>query len=162
MAPTKKQQLKARNQAAFLAAYVQVGTLLGACRKTDLSRTVHYQWLADPDYEARFVTAHEEAVETAEMEMRRRAIEGVEKPVYYRGEVVGHITEYSDALLMFMLKAEAPDKYREKIQLLTPEVMAEQLEILRAELQRRETERARALARLPTEAIEAQSSDLSD
>jgi hypothetical protein len=37
-----------------------------------------------------------------------RAVEGVERPVFQRGQQVGTIREYSDRLLMFMLKARRP------------------------------------------------------
>ncbi len=39
-----------------------------------------------------------------EAELRRRAMEGTEKPVYFRGEECGVIRNYSDALGMFLLK----------------------------------------------------------
>lgn len=57
---------------------------------------------------------------------------------------------------MFLLKAEAPDKYREKVQLLTPDVLTEQIAIMQAELQRRERERD---ASKHADAIEATSTD---
>ena len=44
-------------------------------------------------------------------EADRRAVEGVEKPVFWRGKTVGHIREYSDSLLALQLKANNPDKY---------------------------------------------------
>ena len=47
--------------------------------------------------------------------MRRRAIEGVDKPVFHNGKVVGSIREYSDTLLIFALKGSMPSKYRERI-----------------------------------------------
>jgi hypothetical protein len=34
------------------------------------------------------------ACDAIEAEMRRRAIEGVQKPVFYKGEVCGYMTEY--------------------------------------------------------------------
>jgi hypothetical protein len=50
-----------------------------------------------------------------EQEADRRAIEGVDEPVFHKGTVVGHIRKYSDTLLIFRLKALAPAKYRETI-----------------------------------------------
>jgi hypothetical protein len=41
-------------------------------------------------------------------ELRRRAVEGVEKPVFYQGQVCGHITEYSDGLLLAELQKRDP------------------------------------------------------
>ena len=43
---------------------------------------------------------------------KRRAIDGVEEPVYYRGQKVGTKKWYSDTLLMFLLKKLRPE-YRE-------------------------------------------------
>jgi len=43
----------------------------------------------------------------------RRAVEGTHDPQYYKGEVVGYKLNYSDSLLMFILRANRPDQYRE-------------------------------------------------
>ena len=39
-----------------------------------------------------------------EAEARRRAVEGVRKPVFYQGVICGWVGEYSDTLLIFLLK----------------------------------------------------------
>ncbi|MHC5536960.1 hypothetical protein ACYOEI_01645 [Singulisphaera rosea] len=52
-------------------------------------------------------------MDTLESEARRRALDGVEKPVFYRGQKCGAIREYSDALLMFLMKAARPERFRE-------------------------------------------------
>lgn len=46
-----------------------------------------------------------------ELEAQRRAVSGTEKPVYRGGTLVGHTTDYSDSMLMFLLKAKYPEKY---------------------------------------------------
>ena len=66
-----------------------------------------------------------------EAEARRRAIEGIEKPVFYKGKMCYRdevdpatgerrgtgepllIRKSSDVLLMFLLKGARPEKYRE-------------------------------------------------
>lgn len=50
-----------------------------------------------------------------EREAYRRAVDGVEKGVYYKGDRIATEHEYSDTLLIFMLKARAPEKYRENL-----------------------------------------------
>jgi len=50
----------------------------------------------------------------AEDELMRRAVEGVDRPLYHRGALVDNIKEYSDQLLMLMLRAEDPDKYADR------------------------------------------------
>ena len=34
--------------------------------------------------------------------------------MFYKGAVCGHVRRYSDTLLMFLLKAHRPEKYRER------------------------------------------------
>jgi len=59
------------------------------------------------------------ACDKAEAELYRRAVEGVEKPVTVAGnrEV---ITEYSNDLLTFLLRAHRPERYRERRELTGP------------------------------------------
>ena len=54
--------------------------------------------------------------DTLEDEAVRRAKDGVEKPVYQGGKLVGHVQEYSDTLLIFLLKGARPEKYRDRVQ----------------------------------------------
>jgi hypothetical protein len=70
-------------------------------------------------------------VDLLEAELHKRAFEGVERPVYYKGEQVGTWRFYSDALAMFLLKAHRPERYRGTVgsgavaKALTPEEQAE-------------------------------------
>jgi hypothetical protein len=52
-------------------------------------------------------------VQLLEDEAMGRAVEGVEKPISVNGELKT-IREYSDTLLIFLLKGAAPEKYRER------------------------------------------------
>ena len=49
-----------------------------------------------------------------EDEALRRAFHGSERPVFQGKELVGYVRDYSDTLLIFMLKARRPEKYRER------------------------------------------------
>ena len=64
--------------------------------------------------EAEFADAWDDAYDAGndrlEDEAHRRAVDGVERPVTYRGEVVGSVREYSDVLLMFLLRGRRPDR----------------------------------------------------
>jgi hypothetical protein len=66
-----------------------------------------------------FAAAWEEALEIAgdrfEAEAARRAVEGVEEPVYHKGSVVGHVTKYSDSLLAKLMDGSKPEKYRHNV-----------------------------------------------
>lgn len=98
----------------FLEAMARVGTIHGASRETGIHRSVHYEWMKDPEYAAAFAEAEEAAIDAMEAEARRRAVEGVTRPVYQGGRHVGDITEYSDQLLMFYLKGKRPMTWSEK------------------------------------------------
>lgn len=101
---------------AFLTAFAETGTLTHAARAADTDRSSHYYWMAnDPEYPALFVTAGQRANDSLEREARRRAVEGIDKPVYQGGKQVGAIREYSDTLLIFLMKGAIPGKYRDRV-----------------------------------------------
>ena len=60
--------------------------------------------------------AIEDAVDLLAGEARRRAT-GVNRDVYYAGKIVGSEREYSDALLMFLLRAHRPQLYRDNVKM---------------------------------------------
>lgn len=110
----------------FLDSLVETGgNVSRSCLCAGVSKVAAYAWRND---DRDFATEWDEAVETGteamEEEARRRAYRGVDKPVFYQGEECGTIREYSDTLMIFLLKARKPDKYREKIQLSVPDLDA--------------------------------------
>jgi hypothetical protein len=56
-------------------------------------------------------------VPSVKVSARRRPVAGVEEPIFYRGKKCGAIQRYSDTLLIFLLKGEKPDKYRENMKI---------------------------------------------
>src|SRR5262245_27197917 len=102
---------------AFLEALAEPGSVVHAATKAKIHRSTAYNARAD---ERAFADAWKEAeqigVELMEAEARRRAVEGCRRPVYQGGKLVGHVQEYSDTLLIFLLKAHKPEKYRERHQ----------------------------------------------
>jgi hypothetical protein len=82
-----------------------------------VGRRTHYGWLErDETYQAWFSEAQDDVGDTLEREAIRRAHDGVRKPVYQGGKRVGFIQEYSDTLLIFLLKGLRPEKYRERFE----------------------------------------------
>jgi hypothetical protein len=66
-----------------------------------------------------------QATEILEKEAWRRAREGHAEPVFQHGKQVGTIQRYSDQLLMFLLRARAPERYRDRVDVsLTPTIKA--------------------------------------
>ncbi len=111
----QSRQLKKR----FLERFAELGNISAVCRELRMARATVYVWQEhDAEFLAAFHEAEAIATEVLEEEARRRAVDGVrkEKPVYFRDELLTTVveTEYSDTLLIFLLKARAPEKYRER------------------------------------------------
>lgn len=66
---------------------------------------------SDPNFADAVDIARQMATYKLEEEARRRALHGVERDVYYKGEVVGKQLEYSDKLLTLLLQANDKDRY---------------------------------------------------
>jgi hypothetical protein len=101
---------------AFLAAYALEGNISAAAKITGIDRRNHFRWMQSQEYVEAFKQAEMEAAEHLETEARRRAVKGIDKPIYYKGEKVDTIREYSDTLLIFLMKGAMPEKYSEKFQ----------------------------------------------
>lgn len=103
-------------RAKFLEALSQGYTVAYAAQVSGRTKGRWYQIRSeDEEFKQIWDEAVEIGTEYIEDEARRRAVDGVTKPVFYQGEVCGHVQEYSDTLLVQLLKARRPEKYRENI-----------------------------------------------
>lgn len=127
---------------AFLSAYAILGSIIGAAEASGVSRASHFVWMqqkgpAAEQYRADFEAAREESTERMEAEARRRAVDGINEPVIYKGELMGiwvnevgervgegtpgakfvplTVKKHSDVLLIFMLKGAMPEKYKDRV-----------------------------------------------
>jgi len=101
----------------FLEYLRQTCNVTKACELSRISRRSAYEWRADDEsFRADWQKALEIATDLLEDEAVRRAKDGVDRPVYQGGELVGHVREYSDTLLIFLLKGAKPEKYRERFE----------------------------------------------
>ena len=104
-------------KAAFLEAYAKTGIVRPAAEIAGVSRQTVYEWQEhDEAFTIGFNQARQAADDAIRAEIHRRAIEGIDKPVYQGGRMVGTIREYSDTLLIFQAKARMPE-YRDKQQI---------------------------------------------
>lgn len=112
---------KASDQATFLEAFAIYGNIVRACLETVIPRRTVYKWRRhnekgeplDPEFMELFEVARDEAVKTLEAEAWRRAVDGDITPTTVAGERVD-VYRKSDTLLIFLLKAHAPEKYRDR------------------------------------------------
>ena len=106
----------ARRRGRFLRALAATGNVSAAARAAGIARATAYAARGgDADFAVAWAAALEDAVDALELEARRRAMVGVDTPHYYGGKVAGRVIKYSDSLLMFLLRAHRPERYREVV-----------------------------------------------
>lgn len=114
---TPKPRRKAKWEKAFLSYLSATGNISEAALRAGVERSTAYRlYESAPDFAEAWNTALETACDALELEARRRAFIGVEKPVFYQGEECGRIREYSDTLLITLLKAHRPGRFRERVE----------------------------------------------
>ncbi len=92
-------------RARVLAEFAACGQITKACEVVGIARDTHYDWLQRyPEYRTAFEKARERAADVLEDEAWRRAHEGIERWTTVAGKEKLQ-REYSDNLLMFLLKA---------------------------------------------------------
>lgn len=111
--PTPKKGKPEDWRVAFLEALADTGSVVRAVKVAKVHRSTAYEHRnADPAFAEAWREAEKIATEVMEDEARRRGVEGTLKPVFQGGKRVGEVREYSDTLLIFLLKARDP-KYRD-------------------------------------------------
>ena len=106
---------------AFLEVVRETGNVTLAAQHVGQSRNqVHDVRQRSKRFAAQWDDALEEATDLLEAEAWRRAVIGVEKPRYYKGEVVGSTKKYSDPLLMFLLEAYDPQMFGDGVKVEQP------------------------------------------
>ncbi len=112
--PTMQQTQCWHNQERVLGAIQRTGTMHSAAMAAGLTVWAVDRWVTTDLYS--FKKRREMALQVyddmLDAEIDRRAVEGVDKPVIYKGEITGTYKEYSDNLLMFRRKQRDPS-YRD-------------------------------------------------
>lgn len=97
----------------FLELLEKSANVRGSARALNLSTSNLYKERErDPKFAHEWDEACEFAIDALEEEARRRAFEGYDKPVFYKGNLCGSIREYSDSLLMFLLNGLRSSKFK--------------------------------------------------
>lgn len=99
----------------FLEKLEMTASITRACKLSKVGRRTVYDWInADPDFVKELEESKRIAIDALQDEAVRRAFEGTIKPVYQGGKKVGKIREYSDTLMVLLLKGNMPDKYKDR------------------------------------------------
>jgi hypothetical protein len=109
--PTNDAQIE-----AFLVHLASTGNVTASASVAKISRETLYQRRkVDEDFRNLWDAATDLGIDALEDEATRRASEGTDEPVYQGGKLVGTVRKYSDILLMFMLKARRPDRFKDRV-----------------------------------------------
>ena len=100
----------------FLAELEKHGMLNTAARAVGTTPKQVERYTENNDEFAEHVSQSLEiAADVLEAEARRRAVNGIEKGVYYKGDLVATETQYSDTLLIKLLEAKRRQQFGNKI-----------------------------------------------
>lgn len=95
----------------------ETGLPLVAARSCGLKIATVRAWKQkNPEFSLAWIEATQAYRESLEHEAYRRAVNGTLRPVYYKGNEVGSVREYSDRLLELLLRANDPQKYGNRSQ----------------------------------------------
>ena len=101
-------------QAQFVRALADGGSVTRACQAVRRSRVSAYRLRRDPSART-FARAWDEALASTTALLAEtaldRAVNGVEEPVFHKGERVGYRVRYDNRLLFAMLRARDPLNY---------------------------------------------------
>ena len=99
----------------FLLVLQRTGNVSAAARAARVTRGSAYEKRqSDDGFDKCWNSALEESLDDLEEELRRRALEGIDKPIFYAGKQVGGIKSYNDALGMFLLRSRRKSVFGDK------------------------------------------------
>lgn len=106
----KKKPISQRQRIIFLDVLRTTGNISASARAANISaRAAHGLKAHDMEFSQEWDLAKDESIDELEAALRKRAIEGVEKPVYYAGKECGTLRSYSDSVGMYILKTHRGD-----------------------------------------------------
>jgi hypothetical protein len=104
----------ADKQIAFIAALAQTACVHEACRRVAMSDSSAYALRMRPigrHFRAAWDAALDYAMHRLEQAALSRALHGVPRPVFYKGEQIGEWREYDERLTMFLLRYRRPCRF---------------------------------------------------
>ena len=104
----------AERQIAFIEALAASGCVEHACRAVGMSHVSAYMLRLRPDAKAfrdAWNAALDYSLHRLEQAAIGRALNGVPRPIFYKGEQVGEWREHDERLTMFLLRYRRPQRY---------------------------------------------------
>jgi hypothetical protein len=104
----------AQKQIAFIEALAETACVEEACRRVGMSDSAAYKLRQRP-CGAAFRKAWDAALDYSLTRLEQaalgRALNGVARPIFHRGEQVGEWRDYDERLTMFLLRARRPERF---------------------------------------------------
>lgn len=101
-----------RRKKLFLDLFPKMGSVVKTAALVKINpATVHRHLREDEQFRKAFEEANDALVDELEAEAIRRAKDGVKKPIFKDGRVVGYEVVYSDRLLEMLLRGRS-DRYK--------------------------------------------------
>lgn len=103
-------------QREYFELLAENGLKAHACRVLNISReALRLERQKNPAFAELEAEALDYFNETLEQEAIRRAKDGVDKPIYYKGHKVDTVKEFSDRLMEVLLTGRIPEKYGKQL-----------------------------------------------
>ena len=104
----------AEKQIAFIEALAETACVEEACRRVGMSANSAYRLRRRPcgwAFKQAWDAALDYAIHRLEQAVLSRALNGVSRPVFYKGEQVGEWRHHDERLSMFLLRTRRPGRY---------------------------------------------------
>jgi len=160
--PVVPRQHGPRSAHAFLRAYRRLGSVTEAAKIAGIGKWTHYRWLEGvgagyENYRTAFAAARRRITDldgdAGEEEIKRRGIDGVLEPVFYKGKPVGAIRKYSDYLLLCFVRARKAAYRESKLELVGKAGGPIQTQEQPYDLSRLSTEELQTIERILTKTV---------
>jgi len=111
----KAPKLSVQVKKDFIKALADCGNVTTAAEAVGVPRrTLYHHRKNEAEFREAWDYALDEANDRLEYEAYRRAVHGVDRPIYQKGQLIGYERTYSDNLLIRLLEATRPDKYKHR------------------------------------------------
>ena len=104
----------AERQIAFIEALADTGCVEDACRAVGMSDSSAYRLRRQPNalsFREAWDIAESLSAPRLDQAVRSRCINGVPRPIFYKGEQVGEWRHFDERLAMFLLRHHRPQRY---------------------------------------------------
>jgi hypothetical protein len=101
-------------QVAFIEALAECGCIVEACERVGMARSSAYALRARPDaiaFRLAWDAALDHGIRALSDAAFSRALHGVARPVFFKGEQVGERRYFDERLTMFLLRYRDPTRY---------------------------------------------------